>query len=281
MFTKQIKTMFPSARQEDMYDLWALLANIDEFYERIMMAPLSDEANLEVPIHEYGFFDDDYQKYSDPYRLEWEQPNIQLDLWKKEEQQEDRSVVVAERQGKNYIADFFEKHGSVLLSVSQQYWELLLFDILRELSNPKLSNAELEIRLFAMLKNVEAIKYLLTFRKEMVVYMHETKFWQQEKQIQKQRKGDIQETNHQILEKLGVGEVEIEKKLGLKEQKYDEDGNPRRRKQMANKDEMKVEHNPDDYIKMDQQQLKKFFPTSHREDLREYLKIRIDPIPKP
>ena len=41
--------------------------------------------------------------------------------------------------------------------MSPTYWELLLFDILKELYNTKHSNIELEARLFGMIKNIDAI----------------------------------------------------------------------------------------------------------------------------
>lgn len=77
------------------------------------------------------------------------------------------------------MKDFFDKHGLTLMEVSRDYWQLLMFDLLKELCDLKNSISDLEIKLYSMLKNVEAVKYLLTFRKEIVAYLHKTKFWEQ------------------------------------------------------------------------------------------------------
>jgi hypothetical protein len=54
-----------------------------------------------------------------------------------------------------------------------------MFDMLTYLCDPKLSNRDIELKLFGHLKNKEASQYLLIFRKEIVSYLHATKFWEQ------------------------------------------------------------------------------------------------------
>jgi hypothetical protein len=38
----------------------SIFEEIEEQMNKIMMAPLGDEADITVPVYEYGFFDPDY-----------------------------------------------------------------------------------------------------------------------------------------------------------------------------------------------------------------------------
>jgi len=55
---------------------------------------------------------------------------------------------------------------------SPEFWQLLLFDVLKHLCNKKKTNAELQSIIMDLLENPEAAEYLITFRIELVRYLY-------------------------------------------------------------------------------------------------------------
>jgi hypothetical protein len=54
---------------------------------------------------------------------------------------------------------------------SPEFWQLNLFDILKLVSNPKKTDYELQQELPVNLPDEQGIKYLITFRKEICLYL--------------------------------------------------------------------------------------------------------------
>jgi hypothetical protein len=50
-----------------------------------------------------------------------------------------QAVILDSQDDKNYVQEFHEKFKSVLMKASPEFWTLLLFDILKELCNTKMS----------------------------------------------------------------------------------------------------------------------------------------------
>lgn len=83
-------------------------------------------------------------------------------------------------------------------------------------------------------------------------------------------------SNHELLASIGI-DVEQEANLGLRKQEFQ--GNDKQKKPTTIQEGL-VEFDPEEYAKMDQKSLLRYFPTSTKTDKAEYCYIRIDPLPK-
>lgn len=115
------------------------------------------------------------------------------------------------RDQKNYVQEFFTRWGKLIVAASPEFWHLMLYDMLRELCDPKCTNRELELKFFELLKSAEPVQFLLTMRKNIVAYLSHAKFWER-------RQGEqATNTNYQVLKAIGIDSVEEAAKLGLGE----------------------------------------------------------------
>lgn len=72
----------------------------------------------------------------------------------------------------DYVKTFHEKFGEILEKASPEFWKLLLFDLLKKLVEFKeLSNEDLSHQLNTLIQDEQAIKYLVTFRKELCEFL--------------------------------------------------------------------------------------------------------------
>lgn len=77
----------------------------------------------------------------------------------------------------DYIKEFNEQFVPILEKNSPEYWKLLYFDILKLVSDARKTDADLQGELFAFIPDDKAIKYLITFRKEICAFLKASGFF--------------------------------------------------------------------------------------------------------
>jgi hypothetical protein len=79
-------------------------------------------------------------------------------------------------ENKNYAREFYDKFKDVLMGRSPEYWQQLLYDVLKQVCNKRKNLTDLRITLLDLLQSDEAVNYLVSFRKELVMCLHKAKF---------------------------------------------------------------------------------------------------------
>ncbi|CAD8152858.1 unnamed protein product [Paramecium pentaurelia] len=269
----------PNYNEVQLQVLYSTMYEVDSQIDRIMAQTLHQEDDQNKQIIEYGTFNEFLKNYKDVVNMEPLNVESKWEIQFQEEQQEQETKqieVIQDRENINYLSEFDKQFHNVLVKASPEYWQLLVFDLLKDLCDKTLTNQVLECKFYDILKNVKAAQFLLIYRKEIVKYLSEKKFWEVQNQQQKPslQNNGAATSNHQLLAKIGI-DVQQEGMLGLRKQEY-----TNQQKVQTTFQEGLIEFDPDQYAKMEQQTLVRYFPTSTRTDKLEYLYIRIDPLPK-
>jgi hypothetical protein len=106
----------------------------------------------------------------------------------------------------NYVKDFFDTFGDILKSHSPEFWQLVLYDILKMVADPRKTDKQLNDELFAHLPDHQAIKYLTTFRKEITLYLEASEYFKESENSQVN-----------LVDNLGIDKGEQKKKPKEKE----------------------------------------------------------------
>lgn len=88
------------------------------------------------------------------------------------------------KENTNYVKDFFDMFGDVIKSNSPEFWELVLYDILKMVGDQKKPDRQVSEELYLLIPDNQAIKYLITFRKEISLYLEASDYFKQSEQNQ-------------------------------------------------------------------------------------------------
>ena len=310
LFKSSLKKSYPDARIQGndaaVSNLLRLFIEMEEQKQKILKNSIL-ETDMKTKIVEYGlqlpFLDD----YSDAFLHNKGANTVEFKFGYGENQELDKVKTIF-YENKNYVREFYDKFKDVLQKQSPEFWQYLLYDILKMLCNKAKSQKELQVYLYKELdQNTDAMNYLLTYRMEIVKSLQKQKFLQKQEvgggaqqQPQLQQQTISQTSNNlEILKALGMSEQEIEKenKLGLKKaevgdmrklEKYRLDPTTNKMTKVqakgGNQGQQKYDQQQEfgdlDFTKMEQSQLRKYVPTLQRTDTSEFLKFRIEPMPK-
>ncbi|CAK75634.1 unnamed protein product (macronuclear) [Paramecium tetraurelia] len=269
----------PNYNEVQLSVLYSTMYEVDSQIDRIMAQTLHQENDQSKQIIEYGTFNEDFKNYQDAVNMEPLNFEYNWEIeYKEEEQQEMEQIEVIEDAGIiNYLPEFDKQfHIYIVEAQPEKNWQQLIYELLKDLCDKNLSNLVLEQKFYGILKNIYAAQYLLIHRKDIVKFLSNKKFLEQYNYQQKQnmKNKETASSNYQLLAKIGIDidqeELLVLRKLELKSLQ----------KISSTLQEGLIEFDPEQYTRMEQQTLLRYFPTSTRTDKLEYLYIRIDPLPK-
>lgn len=111
--------------------------------------------------------------YEDAAKYNLQKNVVDFQLYSEEKTNKQKEV----RKHIDYVKTFHDKFGEILEKKSPEFWKLLLFDLLKKIVECKdMPDEELSHQLNTLVQDDSAIKYLVTFRKELSEFLEESKF---------------------------------------------------------------------------------------------------------
>lgn len=83
---------------------------------------------------------------------------------------------------KNYVKEFYNKFKAQIMQKSPEFWQLLIYDILKLLMKKTINNNTIKIEVIKLLDSEEIANYLIEFKDDLVKYLKKQKFLKKEPQ---------------------------------------------------------------------------------------------------